>query len=499
MMADIRKLFERCMEGDRSRSIHARDVYTYAKSPFMVFCSHFAPLQERDPPNEYQELLFKRGYLHEDRIVQQKFPEFVEMKYADDVQGFQQALALMDNGSKAMHNVPLFFLPDGIVGKIDVLVRKSSRQSVFGPYHYTVKEIKLAKNIKEYHILQAAFYNYLLGKIQGMLPEKFSVINRDGEEFEFEYAHYHERLLHAVSEVREILNGKEVTPTFGEGYWPWESYTNRLAFERDDVSLVAGVGGRTKQNLNLKEIYTVHDLARASLGALKKIEGVGPQKAKQFRTSAVALTTNKPVMINRKTLVFPKKRRELFLDFEGTDQSLNEAFGDKIEFDQIDYLIGLLLCKGDTCEYHSFIAHRLGDEKQMFDEFCAFMQGQRGFVIYHWGSYEKTALAKLALRYGMDSRLRLRMEENMIDLNKMLRKSVAFPTYGNGLKDIAKWLDFSWRHPEVTAMQSIAHYIEYVENPVKNKEKLQRIIDYNEDDVRATKHVKDFLVRAYME
>ncbi|MBI4738829.1 TM0106 family RecB-like putative nuclease [Candidatus Woesearchaeota archaeon] len=494
-MADLKKLFERCVDGARSLAIHARDVYTYTKSPFMVFCNHFAEAKERDPKNDYQELLFERGYLHEERIVKQKYPEFVEMVYTDDIEGFKRVLSLMDDGTKAIHNAPLFFLPDGLVGKIDVLVRQSSRQSVFGPYHYTVKEIKLAKNIKEHHILQAAFYNFLLGKIQGMLPDKFSVINRDGDEFEFEYAQYHEKLQHALSEVREILNGKEVTPTYGEGYWPWESYTNRLAIERDDVSLVAGVGGSTKRQLNERGILTVHDLATASLGSLQKIDGVGPQKAKQFRNSALALVRNTPVIINRKALVFPKKKLELFLDLEGTDQSLNEAFGDDIEFDQIDYMMGLLVCKGDAYEYHSFIAHRIGEEKKMFEDFCVFMKAQRGFTLYHWGSYERTALAKLAARYGMDSTLRTRIENNMVDLHKLLKKAVAFPTYGNGLKDIAKWLEFSWRHKEVTAMESVAYYLEYVENPTKNKEKLQRIIDYNEDDVRATKHVKDFLVK----
>jgi predicted RecB family nuclease len=459
----------------------------------MVFCSHFAPASERDPHNEYQDLLFARGNSHEDKIVKEKYPDHSALSYTDDVDGFRKVIALMDNGVKAMHDAPLFFLPDGMVGKVDVLVRKSSRQSIFGPYHYTVKEIKLAKNIKEYHILQAAFYNYVLGKVQGMLPETFSVINRDGDEFEYSYADYHEKLMKAMSSVREIINGREVTPTFGEGYWPWESYTDRLAIERDDVSLIAGVGKSVKSALNEHDIFTVADVAKTSIGVLQKIGGIGPNKAKQFKNSAVALSTGKPVIINKKGLSFPAKKVEIFLDFEGTDQSLNEAFGDEIEFDQIDYLIGVLVCKKDCCEYLSFVAHKLGEEKSMFEEFLGFMRGQKDFVMYHWGQYEKTALDKLAKRYGIDPKLKENIEKNMVDLNKVSKNSIAFPTYSNGLKDIAKWLDFSWRHAEVTAMESIAYYIEYIEDPVKNKEKLQRIIDYNEDDVRATKAVKDFL------
>ena len=60
-------------------------------------------------------------------------------------------------------------------------------RSIFGNYHYIVKEIKLARNIQNAHIFQAAFYNYLLGKIQGYTPNSFYLINRDLEETEQVY------------------------------------------------------------------------------------------------------------------------------------------------------------------------------------------------------------------------------------------------------------------------------------------------------------------------
>ena len=78
-----------------------------------------------------------------------------------------------------------FYLPDGLVGRIDVLERSDEHESVFGEYHYIVKEIKLAKNIMDYHRLQTAYYTYIIGKIQEYTPDHYIVINRDRDELPF--------------------------------------------------------------------------------------------------------------------------------------------------------------------------------------------------------------------------------------------------------------------------------------------------------------------------
>jgi uncharacterized protein len=81
----------------------------------------------------------------------------------------------------------------------------------------------------------------------------------------------------------------------------------------------------------------------------------------------------------------------------------------------------------------------------------------------------------------------------MIDLHRMATKAFAFPTYTNGLKDVAAFLGFRWRHDDINALDAIAYYLKYQTNPEMYREKIQAIIDYNEDDCRATKRIKDWL------
>jgi hypothetical protein len=45
----------------------------------------------------------------------------------------------------------------------------------------------------------------------------------------------------------------------------------------------------------------------------------------------------------------------------------------------------------------------------------------------------------------------------------------------------------------VGALYAIAYYLKYQTNPEMYREKIQAIIDYNEDDCRATKRIKDWL------
>jgi uncharacterized protein len=54
-------------------------------------------------------------------------------------------------------------------------------------------------------------------------------------------------------------------------------------------------------------------------------------------------------------------------------------------------------------------------------------------------------------------------------------------------------MGFCWRDKEIGAMESIALYFQYLQNPENNRGKLERILKYNEDDCIATKIVKDWL------
>ena len=81
---------------------------------------------------------------------------------------------------------------------------------------------------------------------------------------------------------------------------------------------------------------------------------------------------------------------EIFLDIEG------------IPDQHMYYLMGVLICDGASRVYHALWADTLTDEERMWHQFLTIVQERPHAPIYHYGSYELQAIAKLGHRYQTD-------------------------------------------------------------------------------------------------
>ncbi len=466
----------------------ASAVATCLVSPFTIHCHKFAPEDEKDEISEYDQLLSKKGKDHEIQTVRANYPGISPIQYTTREDGFKLSLESMVSGTAALHGMPIYYLPFGLHGEADIVEKSTDYSSIFGDYHYTIKEVKLAKNIENRHLIQGAFYNYLLGQIQEFTPETFSIINGEREETIHEYSDYEPLLFETIDAAREILRGGDVSPTHGGGMSPWTSYNDKKAIETNDVSLVAGISVKTKSRFVDSGYKTVQDLAEAKLDHLTEIKGVGKKTAIKYVTTAKALHTNEPIIIDKDAIDFPDRKIEIFLDLEGIDPTMADE-----EIILIDYLIGILVRTGSEEKYISFTAKDTSHEKEMLLEFLEFMKKQKDYVIYHYHHYEKTHLSKMMEKYEIDRTTQNLVLDYLIDIHKVATNAVVFPTYGSGLKQIAPYLGFKWRHKDVSATESISIYLDFIKNPKENKDRFQKVIDYNEDDCVATRVIKDWL------
>ena len=206
--------------------------------------------------------------------VRSNYPDMTAIQYSNLEDGFKLTLDAMISGTNVLHGMPIYYLPEGLYGKADILEKSNSNNSIFGNYHYTIKEVKLAKNIKDKHLLQGAFYNYLLGQIQGFTPKTFSMINGDREESIHEFSDHESSLLDSIEGTRKILLGEHVSPTYGSCAYPRKSYCNKMAIESNDISLVDGIS-LNKKNLLVDKFKTVEDLTKAKIEDLIEVKGVG--------------------------------------------------------------------------------------------------------------------------------------------------------------------------------------------------------------------------------
>ena len=488
-MSLVDDIYRCCLSGPLKGELTAQNVSLYHTSPFTIYCEHFISAEEKDPISPYRKLLLERGREHERKAIEKAFPFCSPIRYEKPKEGFRRLLHEMAGGAEVISGPPMFYLPENMVGVGDILEKRYGHPSAFGNYYYIVTEIKQARRIKKEHILQAAFYTYMLARIQEYTPEIFRIINHDFEVREYSFSDYEAELQIALRGTRAIMNGTErPTATYNAAEWPWERYINHEAIRMRDVSLVGQVGPRTKEKLVDQGVKKVWDVAYARADALQRIPGISETTARKLILNAKAIMKNEPIPVDFSGVRFPAASMEIFLDMEGTDEPDLEG-----ATDAVDYLIGALVYTGDRDEYHPFISHMIEYEGKMFCEFMSFLKKHNNYVIYHWHNYERWHIKRLAQRHNLAEEAEKWVLSHMIDLHRVATKAFAFPTYTNGLKDIASFLGFKWRHDDVNALDAIAYYLKYQTDPEGYREKILAVIDYNEDDCRATRLIKNWL------
>ena len=479
---DVRPIYDACMADDTGFRLSAIEVRVARHSPFSLFCKYHADLSKRDPPDPFLQALSAKGVEHESDVLESDYPERKQVSYETPEEGFMIALKSMAGGAQMLSNPPVFYLPEGMHGYPDVLEKRDG-ESAFGKHHYVVREIKMAKNIKESHHLQAAFYALMLGRIQRRPPEHFLITNGEQDTAQYPYEKYEGLLLESIRQANRIRGGWMPPAVYGNGTPPWFNYCNEIAIRNEDVSLIPGIGASRRAAMTEAGFDKVRNVASSSAAELRRVKGVGKKRSVEYLESARAISSGECV---RKAgpIDLPERSTEIFLDLEGLSDVFDGTLG--------DYLIGALVRTDGTETYHPFIAEGRR-EGEMLKSFLDFMDRQSDYAIYHWHHYEKMHLRSMMGRHGMEA-YHLLEPDVLFDLYPITTGAFAFPTYGNSIKDIAKWLGFKWRHDNVGATSAIELYLKYAEDPEPNRKGMQMVLDYNEDDCVATRVIKDWLV-----
>lgn len=120
------------------------------------------------------------------------------------------------------------------------------------------------------------------------------------------------------------------------------------------------------------------------------------------------------------------------------------------------------------------------------------------WVMYYYSKYERTQYRALAAKYPHIASAQdvewLFDRTRSIDLFfDIVQKHTDWPTYNYSVKTLAQHLGFKWRDENPSGAASIQWFNDWCQT--KDPEILQRILDYNEDDCRATVVLKDKLAQ----
>ena len=137
------------------------------------------------------------------------------------------------------------------------------------------------------------------------------------------------------------------------------------------------------------------------------------------------------------------------------------------------------------------MARDKSEEEQTWRSFLDFLAKLDNFVIYHFAYYERAVFDRLALHYGAPSVLIDKFKENTIDLYSKLVETAVLPLYFYSLKDVASLLGYKWDDPRAGGAESVVWYNNWLDK--KDDSIMKKILKYNEDDVRATLLIKEWL------
>ncbi|PZC47123.1 MAG: putative nuclease, RecB family [Chloroflexi bacterium] len=471
-----------------SPTIKAHIIQNFSETPINVWCDYHVSSNNKDPITEFQQLMFSKGKKHHNFVNETLFNGATNLPFTLEADGFKQVLELMNQKVLGILDMPLICKDLDISGRPDVMRKVNDKPSVFGNHSYEIIEIKSAINIKTSHILQAAIYNRMIGKIQGFTPSIFYVINGNLEEFSYYTEEWDELLNETIQSLIKVINGEKIAPTLRGARWPWESYVNNLAIKANDASLVPGIKAKKRDQLFNAGLQTVNKIADASIEELTNIKGIGVSSAGKISACAKALASES-IYIKQLVPQLPKSATQIFIDLEGSPEHKVESGSSTV-----NYLIGTIVRKNNSVpQFVSFFADTVAEEPDNTRDFFEWTLSLDDPVFFHWHNYEYTHLKSMGQRFNINDEIVNFVLDRMVDLRPIVLNSYAFPIYKEGLKEIARHLGFNWRLSDVDAMGSIALFAKFIQSKGTDIESKTKILTYNEDDCEATKFIFDWL------
>jgi predicted RecB family nuclease len=374
------------------------------------------------------------------------------------------------------------------IGNPHLLIKQPGK-SKFGDWFYFPVSIRLGRRPKTEYKLIAAFHAYLLSYIQQTIPATAGIILRDSQQYRVNLEQWLPKTRQAIADCLKSLTQTKAPEVFISrqrcNLCHWYTYCYEDAKSQQHLSLVPGITPNRYEYLQAKGIVDLNSLATAS--ALDLGEAIGFDIASGITQQAQSLLQDRALLkwnYNATIESIPNNSTfELYFDIEAEPER------------NLDYLFGVLLVdrQNQTEKFYHFMAEKPEDEEKSWNDFLEFVSLYDRAPIFHFSEYEVDTIQRLANLYGTSWTLTSSILSRCIDLHYLVTNSVALPVESYSLKSLANWLGFQWRDRMASGEQSVCWYDFWLQTG--DRAWLYSILRYNEDDCRATFHLKKWLIQ----
>jgi uncharacterized protein len=478
------------------------------------------------------DALIRRGLEHERRYVESLRAEGKQVVSLAGIVSSNDAVAATLDAMRAGADVIVqaALRHDRWFGRPDVLLRAGPGRSeaagtagdaaASGAWMYEPADTKLARETSGGTIMQLGLYCELLARIQGQPPERFHVVTPNPvtpvQTFRVDdYAAYFRLIRERCVDTLGDGDG-ETAEAIAAANYPepvdhcdvchWSGMCQAKRRKDDHLSLVAGISGLQRRELEARAVKTMGALAALPVPMpFKPARGAAEtymRVREQARVQVAARDMRRPVHELIEPIepgtglcrLPPPSRGDLFLDIEG------DRFADE---DGREYLFGLVsLDERGSPGYRAFWAGSRAEERRAFDAIVsAIVQAwadDPGMHVYHFAPYEPAALKRLMGRYASHEQAldRLLRAERFVDLYAVVRQGVRAGVERYSIKDLEPCYAFTRQVP----LRDANRHLRVVEQALeldsleRVTEEVRRSVEgYNQDDCVSTFRLREWL------
>jgi len=292
-----------------------------------------------------------------------------------------------------------------------------------------------------------------------------------------------EKVRHSVIQVMKQQKSRVAPPLVLNKHCPeceFRARCRQIAVEKDDLSLLANMTAKQRQKLNDKGIFTVTQLSYT----------FRPRRRRAFKGSqafkhepalkALAIRKDRIHVVGTPTFNIPEGT--VYLDVEGIPDR------------DFYYLIGLRYRTRDEYVQHSFWADSRSDEREIWASCFGVLKFLQNPRLFHYGNYEILFLKRMRVRYvdqSEDEEFLDQLIASSVNLVSLIYAQVYFPTYSNGLKDVARRLGFEWSESEASGRQALISRAQW--ETTRDPTLKRRLIAYKQEDCQAVQRVAEVI------
>lgn len=448
----------------------------------------------------------------DDALLLQAYGEEHEARYLADLEGAGKSIIRIEKDAVSMEEavqatrealcqgpdvIYQAALQDGLWGGYADFLERVEKPSDLGGFSYEVVDAKLKRSPSPEHVLQLVLYSDLLGKVQGLAPEKAHLQLGAGARESLtlsEYAAYAQGIRRRLEEFVQQPSETRPIPCPSCDLCRWREHCGARWKEEDSLFQVAGITKSQVAKLENAGIMTMAVLARRASRVPRLAKETQDKLAVQARLQD-ARKQGAPTCELRKLepgkgfFLMPQPNPgDLFYDIEG-DPYYREG-----DTEGLEYLHGVW----DGTMFHAYWGHDLREEKEalerLFKLFQATIARHPEAHIYHYAPYEITALRKITMRHRfgeaqMDQWLR---ERRFVDLYAVVRGGIIASEPSYSIKDMEAFYDVERKGEVTTSGGSITAYERWRET--REQTILDELEEYNRIDCESTEKLRDWLL-----